>query len=205
MPKKQIKEKEKDNKWVKNNIITKVDEVIKIGPNAWSNSEVRVNKDDSKIIVGLLNKISEDNFEKIVQDTKNLNYKTKNIVDLIFTKSVHNTHHSAIYAEYCKRLELDSIVNEMSFEQFNLKKNKNLCKFIGSLYKIDVIKVELINQFIKILTDNLNENNLELLLEILKASKSNEFSEIIQKLDLIKTKFSTRMKFAIMDVIDLLT
>lgn len=175
-------------------------EVLKPGPNAWCRDNI---KDDSKLIIGILNKLTLDNFDKMIEETSILNYNNEKIIDIIFTKSVSEKDFSSLYADYCKRLNLDKLINELCLEQFNMKKNKNLCKFIGSLYKINLIKS--IDPFINFLTNNLDSNNLEMLLIIIKtagADKS-EFKEILNNLNNIKSTFNTRLKFAIMDIIDI--
>jgi len=207
-----------DEKWTKGHhvhIPIPPTEVIVSGPNAWKAHQDKNQKDDSKLIIGILNKINKANFDKMIQETVALNYKNEKIIDIIFTKSVSiskpliglstsssNEDYSELYAEYCKKLELDDLINELCLEQFIRKKNKNLCKFIGSLYNIDLIKS--VEPFIKMLNLDLNSDNLEMLLELIKTvgPKKQEFKELIANLDLIKDQFNRRLKFAIMDIIE---
>ena len=171
-------------------ITTRPNEVIKSGPSAWSSNR-SFNKDDSKLIIGILNKLTVDNFEKMIKETSILNYKNEKIVDIIFTKSVSEKDFSELYAEYCKRLDFDNLINDLCLEQFTRKKNKNLCKFIGSLYKINLIKS--IEPFINFLINNLNSENLEMLLVLIKTvgPKNPEFKEILINLNNIKETFNS--------------
>jgi len=205
-----------DQKWSRNVMIDDskkhepfVLEKIESSENAWKpvKLDITIPKPDIKQITGILNKISKENFEKMLLETLSLNYKHPDIIDLIFTKSVSNVHHSDLYAEYCNRLDLKDLLNEMCLEQFNLKKHKNLCKFIGSLYKIGLIT--LIDPFTSLLITDLHGmingiTNLELLLELIKTigPENKEFVFILKHLDAIKETFSVRLKFAIMDVLD---
>lgn len=158
---------------------------------------------DLKRITGILNKISDDNYDKMIAEAKTFNYASPEVVGIIFKKIMAEPFFSDLYAQLCKSLEnLREVINEKCLIEFNKNKHKNLGKFIGELYKLGIL--DDINSFVDTLLDNMGEQELETLCKIITTigAKNKMFSEIIKYLDTIKSNFSARYKFMIMDLVD---
>lgn len=158
---------------------------------------------DIKRITGILNKISDDNYDKMVKEAKTFDHADKEVVTVIFKKILAEPFFSDIYAKLCKDLDdLHEIINERCIIEFNKSKHKNLGKFIGELYKIGILKD--LNSFLCVLMEEINEEKLETLCKIIETigTKNRIFVDILKKLDSIKTNFSPRYKYMILDIIE---
>lgn len=156
---------------------------------------------DIKRITGILNKISEDNYDKMVSEALTFNYADPEVVGVIFKKIINEPFYSNIYAKFCKSLvELHSIINERCIIEFNKTKHKNLGKFIGELYLLKLINN--LDIYIDELMNNIDEQKLETLCKIISTVGINHFKELSIKLDSIKTNFSNRYRFMIMDTLE---
>lgn len=172
--------------------------------NAW-----KVDKDDvsdGKIIKGILNKLSVENYNIMIKQVVSINYTSPNVVDEIFNKAVTEPYFSDMYARFCMDLvDLHDLIREMCEEQFRKKKHKNLCKFIGELYKLKIITE--LTQFTDVLYSDIDTNheNLEILCKLITTVgvDNEQFEEILIQLDETKEFFKPRFKFMIMDVLDL--
>lgn len=158
---------------------------------------------DIKRITAILNKISDENYDKMVEEAKTFNHADPEVVTVIFKKILAEPFFSDIYAKFCNSLEdLHDIINERCIIEFSKTKHKNLGKFIGELYKLDLL--DDLDSFLDILLDNIDEQKLETLCKIITTIgvKNEIFTDIIAKLDLTKSKFGPRHRFMIMDVIE---
>jgi hypothetical protein len=158
---------------------------------------------DIKRITAILNKISDENFEKMVEEAKTFNHADPEVVTVIFKKILAEPFFSDVYAKFCNDLEdLHDIINERCIIEFNKTKHKNLGKFIGELYKLDLL--DDFDSFIDALLDDINEPKLETLCKIITTIgiKDPLFTDIIKKLDSIKSKFGSRHKFMILDIVE---
>lgn len=158
---------------------------------------------DIKRIIGILNKISDENYDKMVEEAKTFNHSDPEVVTVIFKKILAEPFFSDIYARFCNSLEdLHEIINERCIIEFNKTKHKNLGKFIGELYKLDLL--DDLDSFLDALLDNIDEPKLETLCKIITTIgiKNDIFTKIIRNLDLIKTKFGSRHKFMILDIVE---
>jgi len=166
--------------------------------NPWANTPV-----DSKKIMSILNKLTEKNYIKMVEETNTFNYTDPKIVEIMFKKIIEEPFFSDLYAKFCRDLiHLQPIIKEISTNEFSNNKHKNLCKFISELYKLGVI--DSLDSFVEVLTNDLNEFNLEILCKIILTTgvKDPQFKDIIINLDSIKNTYSSRFRFMIMDVMD---
>jgi hypothetical protein len=158
---------------------------------------------DIKRITAILNKISDENFDKMVEETKTFNYADPEVVTVIFRKILAEPFFSDVYAKFCDSLEdLHDIINERCIIEFNKTKHKNLGKFIGELYKLDLL--DDLDSFIDALLDDIDEAKLETLCKIITTIgvKNELFVDIIADLNSNKSKFSSRHKFMIMDIVE---
>jgi len=158
---------------------------------------------DIKRITAILNKISEENYDKMIEETKTFNYADPEVVTVIFKKILDEPFFSDVYAKFCNSLEdLHEIINERCIIEFNKTKHKNLGKFIGELYKLNLLND--LDSFIDTLLDNIDECKLETLCKIITTIgiKNIIFKEIIKELNLVKIKFSSRYKFMILDLVE---
>jgi hypothetical protein len=158
---------------------------------------------DIKRITGILNKISDENFDKLIEEAKTFNYADEEVVSVIFKKIMSEPFFSDIYAKFCNSLQdLHEIINKRCIIEFNKTKHKNLGKFIGELYKLNLL--DDLDSFLNSLTDDINEAKLETLCKIITTIgvKNEIFIDIIINLDLIKTKFGSRHKFMILDIVE---
>lgn len=181
--------KNKFNKWEKNNFKNKTI-INKLPP-------------DIKRITAILNKISNDNYDKMIEEAKTFNYADPEVVAIIFKKILSEPFFSDIYARFCNDLtDLHDIINKDCIIEFNKTKHKNIGKFIGELYKIGLINN--IDSYLNILLTDIDENKLETLCKIINTigNKDPIFNNIIKILDSMKSKFSPRYRFMILDVIE---
>ena len=157
--------------------------VLTIGENAWrpdcDSKKVKSDENkDIKTIKGILNKLSPENHEIMIEETKKLHYSDPNVIDIIFNKAVSEPFYSDLYAKYCEKLQdLHILLIEMCETQFKLKKHKNLCQFIGELYKRSLIYKQDLLKFVSSLEEDLNENNLEILCTLIITVGANKNSD----------------------------
>lgn len=164
--------------------------------NAWKT----IDHTEKTKIVGMLNKINENNYDKLLESFKETEYKSDDIIDMIFRKAVSEPFYGHIYARLCDDLDLKELINSKCLEQFKKHKHKNLSNFVSQLYKRNIIGD--LQIFVDIITEELDEKNLEILVEIIKTvgSSNEEFTEIIKYLKSIKDDFKSRHRFMIMDL-----
>jgi hypothetical protein len=158
---------------------------------------------DIKRIKGILNKLTEDNYERMIEETKTFNYRDPEVITFIFKKIIDEPFFSDLYAKFCNSLEdIHDIINERCIIEFNKMKHKNLGKFIGELYKIGLITD--INSFITVLMEDIDNIKLEILCKIITTigPKDVIFNDVLTNLDSMKNNFSSRFKFMILDLID---
>ncbi len=147
----------------------------------------------------LLNKLSEKNYDKILESIKSLNYMDPQVVQLIFKKILMEPFYTPIYIRLCKDIELlQDIIREQCIIEFNKNKNKNIATFIGQMYNEKLIDIE---PFIDVLMADVSETNIEVLCKIIMTihNKKSVYSTI-SKLDSIKHNYNSRIRFMIMDL-----
>lgn len=164
---------------------------------------------DIKKINGLLNKLSPKNEEKIIQDIRNLNYTSEKIVEIIFKKAVAEPFYAELYAKMCSRLsKIRPLIQKMCIDEFQKNKHKNLCKFIGELYKRKIIIS--IHGILDTLTVNESEStaqtdiekNVEILYNIMLVvgTKRGVFDKSFEFLESISPTMTPRFKYMILDL-----
>lgn len=159
---------------------------------------------DIKEVQSLLNKITLKNEKEVVERIKFLNYTSPEIVKLIFKKAVSEPFFSGIYARMCQKLnKLRLLIQDMCTEQFKVNKNKNLCNFIGELYrkKIIISIHGILDDLMS--TENL-ETNIDILCELITVvgPKRGVFDKSFEFLSKNKETLSRRFQFKVMDVED---
>lgn len=158
---------------------------------------------DIKRITGILNKISDENYDKMVEEAKTFNHIDPEVITVIFKKILAEPFFSDIYAKFCNSLgDMHEIINERCIIEFNKTQHKNLGKFIGELYKLDIL--DDLDSFLDTLMEDIDEAKLETLCKIINTigPKDEIFKGIITKLGLIKSKFGSRHRFMILDIIE---
>ena len=158
---------------------------------------------DVKRIKAILNKLTEENYHKLLEETKTFNYSDPQVVTIIFKKIIADPFYCNLYSKFCKDLVgLHDLIPDMCIEEFNVNRHVNLARFIGELYKIDLIFD--LNSYVEILLEDLTEQNLEVLCKIIVVIGVTNpiFEEIINYLGNVKNKFNNRHRFMIMDIID---
>jgi hypothetical protein len=176
--------------------------------NAWKatfkNPESRVQ--DLHKIKGIFNKLSRENYSKMILQIKELDYYNEEVIDLVFTKIINEPFFFDIYANFCQELYDMHIFSDICIKKFKDKKHKNLCKFIGSLYTKKVITT--LENFITTLSetenDKISDENLEILCEFIKVvgKDDNNFILILKTLNDTKNNYKPRFKFMIMDLLE---
>jgi hypothetical protein len=171
---------------------------------AWKNS-LKLLPLDVKKITSILNKLTEENYTLMLNETKTFNYSNPEIVTKIFKKVLAEPFFSKIYSKFCKDLEnLHPLLKDMYIKEFKENKHKNLAIFIGELYNIELI--DDLSEFLYELESNLTEKNIEILCTLIKTVGIHnvEFYDTINKLNRLKDTLSSRFRFMILDIIELL-
>lgn len=200
------------------NISVKVDYIKNNNTTSWKRSTNDINlkwknknEDDKNKLICILNKISNDNYNELIKDIKKLNYINAGISNLIIIKATNEPNYSNIYSNICKDLQdiQESVINNCN-EQFKNNKNKNLCFFIGVLYKNGIIKIidPYVNNLSTFYIDNIldKEKDIEILCILVKAIgfKNETLKNTIIYLNKLKNeKINMRTKFMIMDILNI--
>jgi hypothetical protein len=169
----------------------------------WKNS-IKLIPIDIKHINLILNKLTEENYDKMLKETKTFNYSDPKIVSILFKKVLREPFFSGIYSKLCKDLpNIHLLLSSLYLKEFDENRHKNLAVFIGELYKVGLINN--ISEFIRILESDLDEKNLEILCTLIKTIGINNkiFKKVLRDLNYKKDTFSSRFRFMIMDIIDL--
>jgi hypothetical protein len=166
-------------------------------------------KPNTKKIKSLLNKVSYKNEEHIVNQMKNLNYTSPEVVEMIFQKAVAEPFFGELYASMCSKLiKLKPLIRNMCNEQFEKNKHKDLCNFIGELYKKKIILsihgiLDTLTSLVELEEKNI-EKNIEILcnLIIVVGPTRDVFDNSFKFLENKKDTMKMRYKFMIMDVVE---
>lgn len=172
--------------------------------NLWKSS-LKLLPLDIKKITAILNKLTEENYTLMLEETKTFDYSDPEIVKKIFKKVLSEPFFSKIYSKFCKDLEnLHPLLKDMYIKEFKENKHKNLAVFIGELYNVELI--DDLSEFLYELEFNLTEKNIEILCTLIKTVGIHniEFYETINKLKEIKDTLSSRFRFMVLDIIELL-
>lgn len=104
-----VKKSQKDskfNKWAKHC----QEAPLVRGENAWVAKKDYADENERivKVVVGILNKLSKDNFEKLYKKFDDIEIDNKSLVEsvieIIFQKAINEPHFGEVYACLCKRL-----------------------------------------------------------------------------------------------------
>lgn len=183
---------------------------LKVSENSWLKN-VKNENENVKRIKGILNKLNETNYEKLVSEIRPLSDNCeKEIVDLLVTKSMLEPGYVEYYVRMCKDLNLNDKVNDIIMNKFQTKKHINLVKFIYLLYSYDIIKdinVYILNTFKEIQMSKDIDINLNILIAFYKELNDVEFLKnyFIKIEEILESdgslKISPRVKFLFKDVV----
>lgn len=195
-------------------------EVIVPSENAWSSKKLATDEESEivKTIKGVMNKISVSNFEVLSYQLYTLEIKTercvKELIDIIFNKSVYEQNFSNIYANLCYKLSKrdfqtendifnfrNELINQCQkvFESKDEEKPLMLgnINFIGELYNKELIPESIIFNCINIFFDNIEklkdiENNIECLCKLITTiGKKLDYHKNIEMLKICFDNFET--------------
>lgn len=171
------------------------------GENAWVAVGGEKLRSDVEKMRTILNKLSDENKDKLIQEASKLKYTSPEIVQEIFQKAVAEMFFSEVYSELCFKLPNihQQLVELCEFEFFK-EPSKELAKFIGELYKMHIIKH--LHRYVTFLVDK--KEYLDILAElILTVGPQHEmFSDIIDDLYEDRDSYSMKHKFLIMNLND---
>jgi hypothetical protein len=168
----------------------------------WKKADDRI-PIDIKYITSVLNKITIENYDKMLAETLTFNYSNPDVVMKLFKKVLGEPFFSGIYAKLCKDLvDLHPLIKELCIQEFTAKKHKNLAVFIGELYKVGL--VDNLSSFIDVLMEDLNDLNLEILCTLMKTIGINSecFAQIMKYLRTVLNTYKPRFRFMIMDILE---
>lgn len=158
---------------------------------------------DAKRINNILNKLTESNYDKLLEETRSFDYKTPEIVTRIFRKVVSEPFFAKLYSRLCKDLEeIHGILESMYVAEFASNKSKNLGIFIAELFCVGLVRD--ISVFTNELESNLDEKNLEILCALItRVGITNHlFKKDIKLLRSVQNNFTPRFRFMILDIIE---
>ncbi|KAJ8971141.1 hypothetical protein NQ314_000873 [Rhamnusium bicolor] len=194
-----------------------------------------------KKVRGVLNKLTPQKFETLLSQIKSLHIDTaerlQGVIDLVFEKAVDEPNFSVAYANMCSELalmqtrsgrneKLQEIENcadpekrkDLGFEldeydrRLRMKSVGNI-RFIGELFKQNMLTVSIMQRCLKNLLDNKDEESLECLCKLLTTigkeleTKNVCLNPIFDTMKNIADKkegnVSSRIRFMLQDVIDL--
>lgn len=162
-----------------------------------------------KKIKGILNKLTSENVDILVKEMQILNYADVEIVQIIFNKMISETFYSNVYADFCEQLkDIHQILLDLCNKEFNANKSKNLCHFLGSIYKKGILRETDLNIYILQLENIESEEwiqYIEYLCVLLRSSGKSENNYLTNIYNTYKTnnKVPKRIIFLIMDTIGL--
>jgi len=98
------------------------------GENAWVAKKDYADENERivKVVVGILNKLSKDNFEKLYNKFDDIEIDNKSLVEsvieIIFQKAINEPHFGEVYACLCKRLADKNYCGEEGHDGINFKR-----------------------------------------------------------------------------------
>lgn len=179
-----------------------------------------------KQVRSILNKLSESNFDTLstellcaaVEDVRNDESLTKILTRALFNKAISERNYQRLYAETWRKLlnvhpmsqTLASQMMDQCLQEYNRPRSKNsglmTMKWIAELCKKktfnsqDIAKKVLGDMFV----DSQNDQKVELWCKLIESLKTNvDTAKYFQQLNKLKTKFSSRIRYKIMDLEDL--
>jgi len=179
-----------------------------------------------KQVISILNKLSESNFDTLsteilcsaVEDVRNDEQRSMTLVKAVFNKALNDVEQQTMYAEVWRKLlnvhpmakKMGNQMMQVCLREYSKPRHKNAglgtMKWIAQICKKKVFKSE--DTVHKILSDmfidNQREQNVELWCKLIEELKSTvDTSKYFPQLKKLKTKYSARIRFMIMDLEDL--
>ena len=217
------------------------------GENAWvANNTTDENEILIKKVKGVMNKLSKDNFDRLSEELYEIEINNKELVqeviNIIFKKAISEPCFGEIYASLCKKLSDKVYCNDINFKreillhcQKEFEKEKiqvtdeekkiinkiNMLgnmKFLGELYKKDIITVAIIFECMRKLVSNIQNNiykvdNIECICKLIvttgkyiyKQNYSVTLDKYLKFLEEVSNDKSNdfRSRFMIKDLLDL--
>jgi hypothetical protein len=175
-------------------------DTLKTSIKSWNHNIAHTYCED-KILISILNKLNESNYDKLLNDIQKENFSETRLIELIFNKAIKEPNYIQLYTKLCTDLQLCNSINEKCSEQFYSKRHLNLMKFMFSLYNDGSLPN--ITKYIDMLTKDINDINVEILIHCEKEYPDKTYLKSIfdniQEESILK--LSPRYKFMLTDVI----
>jgi len=179
-----------------------------------------------KQVVSILNKLSDSNFDTLatellcsaVEDVRNDERMSMTLVKAVFNKALSDSEQQKMYAEIWRKLlhvhpmsqKMASQMMSTCLLEYSKPRHKNAgvgtMTWIAHICKKKVPKAEdIVHKILSdMFIDNQREQNVELWCKLIEALKSTvNTNKYFPQLKKLKTKFSARIRFMIMDLEDL--
>jgi len=179
-----------------------------------------------KQVVSILNKLSESNFDTLstellcsaVEDVRSDEHMSMTLVKAVFNKALNDVESQKMYAEIWRKLlnvhpmsqKMASQMMSICLLEYSKPRHKNAgvgtMKWISQICKKKILKSEdIVHKILSdMFIDNQREEKVELWCKLIEALKSTVNTEkYFPQLKKLKTKFSARIRFMIMDLEDL--
>jgi hypothetical protein len=174
--------------------------------NSWFVNSAKNESDNEKLysaINGILNKLSDKNFELLFEELTLLNIETKEQLDeyvnLVFIKAIREPNYSDMYSRLCKKLSIITIDDNTTFRELLLNRCQDLfistiaqvvdpedtmakmkifgnIKFIGELYNEELLTNNIIyGCFMELFKNVVKQNSIavECIVKLMSAVGSN--------------------------------
>jgi len=179
-----------------------------------------------KQVISILNKLNDSNFETLstellcstVEDVRNDEHMSLTLVKAVFNKALSDLERQKMYAEVWRKLlnvhpmsqKMASQMLQTCLLEYSKPRHKNAgvgtMKWVAQLCKKKVFKSEdIVHKILSdMFIDDQREEKVELWCKLIGALKSTiDTSKYFPQLKKLKTKFSARIRFMIMDLEDL--
>lgn len=179
-----------------------------------------------KQVVAILNKLTDSNFDTLttellcsaVEDVRNDDHRALTLTKAVFNKALSDNERQKMYAEVWRKLlnvhpmsqKMASQMLQTCYLEYSKPRHKNAgvgtTKWIALICKKKVLKSEdIVHKILSdMFIDNQREEKVELWCKLIGALKSTvDTNKYFPQLKKLKTKFSARIRFMIMDLEDL--
>jgi len=179
-----------------------------------------------KQVISILNKLSESNFDTLstellcaaVEDVRNDESLTMVLAKALFNKAINERNYQRLYAETWRKLlnvhpmsqTLASQMMNLCLKEYSRPRSKstglNTMKWIAELCKKKISNShEIVHKILgDMFLDGQKDDNVELWCKLIESLKSGvDTAKYFQQLNKLKTQFSSKIRFKIMDLEDL--
>jgi len=179
-----------------------------------------------KQVVSILNKLTESNFDTLstellcsaVEDVRNDDHMSMTLVKCLFNKALNQVEHQKLYADVWRKLlnvhpmsqKLESQMMQVCLYEYSKPRHKKAgifaMKWVAQLCKKKIsTSEEIVHKILSdMFIDDQREEKVELWCKLIEALKQTiNTNKYFPQLKKLKTKFSARIRFMIMDLEDL--